>query len=64
MIIFELCKHLIEIKNNIIRYILVTKLYHLGRDTADMISPIKEFDAISMIGFSTEGTIGRVALNK
>jgi DNA invertase Pin-like site-specific DNA recombinase len=37
--------------------ILVTKLDRLGRDTADMISLIKEFD-----GISTEGTMGKMVV--
>jgi DNA invertase Pin-like site-specific DNA recombinase len=46
--------------------ILVTKLDRLGRDTADMISLIKEFDAIGVSvrflddGISTEGTMGKM----
>lgn len=46
--------------------ILVTKLDRLGRDTADMIQLIKEFDAMGVAirflddGFSTEGIMGRM----
>lgn len=46
--------------------ILVTKLDRLGRDTADMINLIKEFDdmgvAIKFLddGISTEGTMGKM----
>lgn len=48
--------------------ILVTKLDRLGRDTADMISLIKEFDAIGVSvrflddGISTEGTMGKMVV--
>lgn len=44
--------------------ILVTKLDRLGRDTANMVHLIKEFDAIGVAirflddGISTEGTMG------
>ena len=48
--------------------ILVTKLDRLGRDTADMIFLIKEFDAIGVTvrfmddGISTEGTMGKMVI--
>ena len=48
--------------------ILVTKLDRLGRDTADMIFLIKEFDNMGVIvrflddGISTEGTMGKMVI--
>jgi len=48
--------------------ILVKKLDRLGRDTADMIQLIKEFDAIGVAirflddGISTEGSMGRMVV--
>ena len=48
--------------------ILVTKLDRLGRDTADMIFLIKEFDNMGVTvrflddGISTEGTIGKMVI--
>ena len=48
--------------------ILVTKLDRLGRDTADMIQLIKEFDEIGVAvrflddGISTEGTMGKMVV--
>lgn len=48
--------------------VFVTKLDRLGRDTADMISIIKEFDEIGVAfkflddGISTEGTIGKMVV--
>ena len=48
--------------------ILVKKLDRLGRDTADMIQLIKEFDAMGVAirflddGISTEGTMGRMVV--
>jgi DNA invertase Pin-like site-specific DNA recombinase len=48
--------------------ILVTKLDRLGRDTADMIQLIKEFDAQGVSirflddGISTEGTMGKMVV--
>ena len=48
--------------------ILVKKLDRLGRDTADMIQLINEFDALGVSirfiddGISTEGTIGRMVV--
>lgn len=48
--------------------ILVTKLDRLGRDTADMIQLIKEFDQAGVAvrflddGLSTEGTMGRLLI--
>lgn len=48
--------------------ILITKLDRLGRDTADMIQLIKEFDDIGVSikfiddGISTEGTMGKMVV--
>jgi DNA invertase Pin-like site-specific DNA recombinase len=48
--------------------ILVTKLDRLGRDTADMIQLIKEFDEMNVSikflgdGISTEGTMGKMVV--
>jgi hypothetical protein len=48
--------------------ILVTKLDRLGRDTADMIQLIKEFDSMKVAvrflddGISTEGTMGKMVV--
>ncbi|MDD5495166.1 MAG: recombinase family protein [Dehalococcoidia bacterium] len=48
--------------------ILVKKLDRLGRDTADMIALIKEFDGIGVAirfwddGISTEGTMGKMVV--
>lgn len=48
--------------------ILVTKLDRLGRDTADMINLIKEFDVLGVAirfiddGISTEGTMGKMVV--
>ena len=48
--------------------IVVTKLDRLGRDTADMVSLIKEFDRIGVAvkflndGISTEGTMGKMVV--
>ena len=48
--------------------VLVTKLDRLGRDTADMINLIKEFDSFGVAvrflddGISTEGTMGRMVV--
>ena len=48
--------------------ILVQKLDRLGRDTADMIQLIKEFDAMGVFirflddGISTEGTMGKMVV--
>ncbi len=48
--------------------ILVKKLDRLGRDTADMIQLIKEFDSIGVAirflddGISTEGTMGKMVV--
>jgi len=47
---------------------LVTKLDRLGRDTADMIQLIKEFDKMNVSirflddGISTEGTMGKMVV--
>jgi DNA invertase Pin-like site-specific DNA recombinase len=49
--------------------ILVTKLDRLGRDTADMIQLIKEFDDMKVAvrflddGISTESTMGKMVVN-
>lgn len=48
--------------------ILVTKLDRLGRDTADMIQLIKEFDALRVVvrfiddGISTDGAMGKMVV--
>lgn len=48
--------------------ILVTKLDRLGRDTADMIQLIKEFDALHVVirfmddGISTDGEMGKMVV--
>jgi DNA invertase Pin-like site-specific DNA recombinase len=48
--------------------ILITKLDRLGRDTADMIQLIKEFDEMGVAirflddGISTEGTMGKMVV--
>jgi DNA invertase Pin-like site-specific DNA recombinase len=48
--------------------ILVKKLDRLGRDTADMIQLIKEFDQMNVVvrflddGISTEGTMGKMVV--
>ena len=48
--------------------IIVTKLDRLGRDTADMINLIKEFDQLGVSvkflddGISTEGTMGKMVI--
>lgn len=48
--------------------ILVTKLDRLGRDTADMIQLIKDFDNLGVAlrflddGISTEGTMGKMVV--
>lgn len=48
--------------------VLVTKLDRLGRDTADMIQLIKDFDALGVAirflddGISTEGTMGKMVV--
>ncbi|NJR65277.1 MAG: recombinase family protein [Leptolyngbyaceae cyanobacterium CRU_2_3] len=48
--------------------ILVTKLDRLGRDTADMIQLIKEFDEMGVAirflddGITTEGTVGKMVV--
>ena len=48
--------------------IIVTKLDRLGRDTADMITLIKEFDRLGVAirflddGISTEGTMGKMVV--
>ncbi|HRY15337.1 MAG TPA: recombinase family protein [Candidatus Competibacteraceae bacterium] len=48
--------------------ILVTKLDRLGRDTADMIQLIKDFDTLGVAfrflddGISTEGTMGKMVV--
>jgi DNA invertase Pin-like site-specific DNA recombinase len=48
--------------------ILVKKLDRLGRDTADMVALIKEFDSMGVVvkfmddGISTEGTMGKMVV--
>jgi DNA invertase Pin-like site-specific DNA recombinase len=48
--------------------VLVTKLDRLGRDTADMVQLIKEFDSLNVAirflddGISTEGTMGKMVV--
>ena len=48
--------------------IFITKLDRLGRDTADMVSLIKTFDALGVTvrflddGISTEGTMGKMVV--
>ena len=59
---------LIKIKVEEGDVILVTKLDRLGRDTAEMIQLIKEFDEIGVAvrflddGISTEGTMGKMVV--
>jgi DNA invertase Pin-like site-specific DNA recombinase len=60
--------HLLRIKVEKGDVILVKKLDRLGRDTADMIALIKEFDGIGVAirflddGISTEGTMGKMVV--
>jgi DNA invertase Pin-like site-specific DNA recombinase len=60
--------HLLRIKVEAGDVILVKKLDRLGRDTADMIALIKEFDSIGVAirfldeGISTEGTMGKMVV--
>ena len=60
--------NLLRIKVEESDVILVTKLDRLGRDTADMILLIKEFDKIGVSirflddGISTEGTMGKLVV--
>lgn len=60
--------HLLRIKVEEGDVILVKKLDRLGRDTADMIALIKEFDGIGVAirflddGISTEGTMGKMVV--
>ena len=60
--------HLLQIKVEEGDVILVKKLDRLGRDTADMIALIKEFDALGVSirflddGISTEGTMGKMVV--
>jgi DNA invertase Pin-like site-specific DNA recombinase len=60
--------HLLRIKVEEGDVILVKKLDRLGRDTADMIQLIKEFDGIGVAirflddGISTEGTMGKMVV--
>jgi DNA invertase Pin-like site-specific DNA recombinase len=60
--------HLLRIKVEAGDVILVKKLDRLGRDTADMIALIKEFDNIGVAirflddGISTEGTMGKMVV--
>ncbi len=60
--------HLLRIKVEEGDVVLVKKLDHLGRDTADMIQLIKEFDDMGVAirflddGISTEGTMGKMVV--
>jgi len=60
--------HLLQVKVEEGDVILVKKLDRLGRDTADMIQLIKEFDAMGVAirflddGISTEGTMGKMVV--
>jgi DNA invertase Pin-like site-specific DNA recombinase len=60
--------HLLRIKVETGDVILVKKLDRLGRDTADMIALIKEFDQLGVAvrflddGISTEGTMGKMVV--
>jgi len=60
--------HLLRIKVEEGDVILVKKLDRLGRDTADMIQLIKEFDDMGVAirflddGISTEGTMGKMVV--
>jgi DNA invertase Pin-like site-specific DNA recombinase len=60
--------HLLRVKVETGDVILVKKLDRLGRDTADMIALIKEFDQIGVSlrflddGISTEGTMGKMVV--
>jgi DNA invertase Pin-like site-specific DNA recombinase len=59
---------LLQVKVEQSDVILVTKLDRLGRDTADMIQLIKNFDNLGVAlrflddGISTEGTIGKMVV--
>lgn len=60
--------HLLKLKVEKGDLVLVKKLDRLGRDTADMIQLIKEFDGLGVAirflddGISTEGTMGRMVI--
>jgi DNA invertase Pin-like site-specific DNA recombinase len=60
--------HLLRLKVEEGDVILVKKLDRLGRDTADMVALIKEFDQIGVAirflddGISTEGTMGKMVV--
>jgi DNA invertase Pin-like site-specific DNA recombinase len=60
--------HLLRIKVEEGDVLLVTKLDRLGRDTADMVQLIKEFDDMGVAirflddGISTEGTMGKMVV--
>lgn len=60
--------HLLKLKVEEGDMILVKKLDRLGRDTADMIQLIKDFDAMNVSirflddGISTEGTMGKMVV--
>lgn len=60
--------NLLKIKVEKDDVVIVTKLDRLGRDTADMISLIKDFDALGVAirflddGISTEGTMGKMVV--
>ncbi|WP_439650635.1 recombinase family protein [Pelagibaculum spongiae] len=59
---------LLRIKMEAGDQLLVTRLDRLGRDTADMIQLIKEFDQLGVAirfiedGISTEGTMGKMVI--
>lgn len=60
--------HLLRVKVEEGDVILVTKLDRLGRDTADMVQLIKEFDDMGIAirflddGINTEGTMGKMVV--
>ena len=60
--------NLLQVKVESGDVILVTKLDRLGRDTANMIQLIKEFDKMEVAvrfiddGISTEGTMGKMVV--
>ncbi len=60
--------HLLRVKVEAGDVVLVKKLDRLGRDTADMIALVKEFDQLGVAlrflddGISTEGTMGKMVV--
>ena len=60
--------HLLRVKVEEGDVVLVTKLDRLGRDTADMVQLIKDFDDMGIAirflddGISTEGTMGKMVV--